>query len=110
MSKRWFSVLTGILITVGIMGFSFEASAEMPADVTLTAEQQEEMKILQQDALNQKKEIINKYVEYGVFSKEKGQKIITHLEERYKKIEQNGFAPIWHDEDRKHQSKDSPPR
>ena len=107
MSKRWFSVMIAILMTVAIMGFSSEAKAEMPADVKLTAVQLEEMKSLQQDALKQKKEIINKYVEYGVFSKEKGQKIITHLEERYLKLEQNGFVPIFHDDYRKHRSKES---
>ncbi|WP_419959789.1 YckD family protein [Psychrobacillus sp. BM2] len=107
MSKYWLSVMTAIVMTVGLMGLSMEAKADMPTDVKLTTQQQEEMKSLQQDALNQKKEIINKYVEYGVFSQEKGQKIITHLEERYKKMEQNGFAPISHDDYRKHRSKDS---
>ncbi|QUG42941.1 YckD family protein [Psychrobacillus sp. INOP01] len=107
MSKRWFSVFTAILMTVGIMGLSLEAKADMPTDVKLTTEQQEEIKSLQQDALKQKKEIINKYVEYGVFSKEKGQKIITHLEERYIKLEQNGFVPIFHDDYKKHRSKES---
>lgn len=108
MSKRWFSVMIAILMTVGLMGLSsLEAKADMPTDVKLTTEQQEEMKSLQQDALNQKKEVINKYVEYGVFSKEKGQKIITHLEERYIKLEQNGFVPIYHDDYKKHRSKES---
>lgn len=100
--------MIAILMTVGLMGLSsLEAKADMPTDVKLTTEQQEEMKSLQQDALNQKKEVINKYVEYGVFSKEKGQKIITHLEERYIKLEQNGFVPIYHDDYKKHRSKES---
>lgn len=108
MSKRWFSVMTVILMTVGLMGLtSMEAKADMPTDVKLTSKQQEEMKALQQEALKQKKEIINKYVEYGVFSKEKGQKIITHLEQRYIKMEQNGFVPIFHDDYKRHRSKES---
>lgn len=107
MRKRWLTAMIAILMTIGLMGLPFEAKAEMPTDVKLTTEQQEEMKSLQQNALNQKKEIINKYVEYGVYSKEKGQKIIIHLEERYKKLEQSGFVPVWHNEHRKHQSKDS---
>ena len=107
MSKRWLAVMAAILMTIGMMGLSLEAKAEMQTDVKLSTEQQEEMKSLQQDALNQKKEIINKYVEYGVFSKEKGEKIITHLEERYLKMEQNGFVPIFHDDYKKHRSKES---
>lgn len=108
MNKRWFSVLTAILMAVGMIGLSsLVVKADMPTDVKLTTEQQEEMKSLQQDALNQKKEIINKYVEYGVFSKEKGQKVITHLEERYKKLEQNEFVPNFHDDYKKHRSKES---
>lgn len=107
MKKRWVTVITAILMCLGIMGFSLETKAEMPVDIKLTEKQQEEMKSLQQDALNQKKEIINKYVEYGVFSKEKGQKIITHLEERYLKLEQNGFVPVIHDDYRKHRSNES---
>lgn len=75
MNKRWFSVLTAILMAVGMIGLSsLVVKADMPTDVKLTTEQQEEMKSLQQDALNQKKEIINKYVEYGVFSKKKVKK------------------------------------
>ncbi|WP_277586331.1 DUF2680 domain-containing protein [Psychrobacillus antarcticus] len=108
MSKRLLGVIAAILMTFGIMGLSLEAKAEMQTDVKLSTEQQEEMKSLQQDALNQKKEIINKYVEYGVFSKEKGDKIITHLEELYIKMEQNGFVPIFHEDDyKKHRSKES---
>ena len=107
MNKLWLSVMTAVLMTIGIMGSSIEAKANMQTDVKLTTEQQEEMKSLQQDALDQKKEIINKYVEYGVFTKEKGQKIITHLEEVYKKLEQNGFVPNFHDDYKKHRSKDS---
>ena len=52
MSKRWLSVMTAILMTVGLMGLtSMEAKADMPTDVKLTSEQQEEMKALQQEAL-----------------------------------------------------------
>ncbi|MGF7186733.1 uncharacterized protein YlaN (UPF0358 family) [Desulfitispora alkaliphila] len=37
--------------------------------------------------------MVNKYVEYGVISKEKGNKIISHMEKRYEKLEENDFIP-----------------
>jgi len=100
--------MTAVLLSIGTIGtITSEAGAESPADVKLTQEQQTEMSILQKDALNQKIAIINKYIEYGVFTEEKGQKIISHLEERYNKLEQNGFIPKWDKAHKNHHNKDS---
>ena len=107
LKKIWLGVMASILLSIGTVGFMpSETKAEgIPVDVKLTAEQQDEMSILQKEALEQKKKIINKYVEYGVFTEEKGQKIISHLEERYNRLEQNEFVPKW---DKKHKNhKDS---
>ena len=107
MNKFWLGVMATVLMTVGTMGIkSVETGAETPTEVKLTEVQQEEMSILQKEALEKKKEIINKYVEYGVFTDEKGQKIISHIEERYSKLEQNGFVPKWDKDHNKHHSKD----
>ena len=107
MNKFWLGVMATVLLSVGTMGFNpVEAGAETPTDVKLTEEQQEEMSNLQKDALEKKKEIINKYVEYGVFTEEKGQKIISHIEERYSKLEQNGFVPKWEKDHKKHHNND----
>jgi len=103
MKKIWLGVMASVLLSIGSLGFMPTETGAMgvPADVKLTAEQQEEMSILQKEALEQKKEIINKYVEYGIFTEEKGQKIISHIEEHYKKLEQNEFVPKW---DHKHKN------
>ncbi|MGI6226864.1 MAG: YckD family protein, partial [Peptococcales bacterium] len=61
----------------------------------LTDAQKKELATLQKEILEKKKEVISKYVEYGVMSKEKGDKIISRLEKRYERLEQNGFVPQW---------------
>jgi len=38
MNKLWLSVMTAILMTIGIMGSSIEAKANMPTDVKLTTD------------------------------------------------------------------------
>ncbi|MCD8510361.1 MAG: YckD family protein [Bacillus sp. (in: Bacteria)] len=73
-----------------------EVSAEgFNKDVKLTVEQIDEMAKLQQKALEQKVEIIHKYVEFGVFTEAKGEKIIRHIEEHYKELADNDFIPNW---------------
>ncbi|HQA06988.1 MAG TPA: YckD family protein [Syntrophomonadaceae bacterium] len=61
----------------------------------LTEKQKQELSALHKDILNKKKEVISKYVEYGVMSEEKGKKIISRMEKRYQMLEQNGFIPKW---------------
>ena len=81
MSKFWLGLMATIVLFVGAIGFiPAEIGAEGFSNVKLTEEQKKEMSSLQKRAFEQKKEIINKYVEYGVFTEEKGQKIISHLE------------------------------
>ncbi|MDW7673519.1 MAG: YckD family protein [Bacillota bacterium] len=61
--------------------------------VQLTEAQQKELATLHKDILGKRKEVISKYVEFGVIPKEKGDKIITRLEKKYEKLEANGFIP-----------------
>lgn len=87
----------------GLVGIgAVSVTAEQHQDVELTNEQQNEMAKLQQQALEQQVKIVEKYVEYGVYSEEKGGKIISHLEEHYEKLKENDFVPQW---DRKHGKK-----
>lgn len=107
MNRFWLSVMATVVMTIGTTGFlASETSAEGIPDVKLTEEQQKEMAVLQKQVLDQQKEIINKYVEYGVFTEEKGQKIISHFEKRYNMLEQNGFVPKWDKKHRKHHQED----
>ncbi|MGP4041238.1 YckD family protein [Gracilibacillus sp. D59] len=90
------------ILTVSIGGLFLSSVQAEPKDVKLSDEQIEEMKGLQKEAIEKEKQIIEKYVEYGVFTKEKAQKIIQHLEKKYEKLEENNFIPKW---DHKHHMK-----
>ncbi|KHF40742.1 YckD family protein [Halalkalibacter okhensis] len=96
MRKLMLGLVVAALLTIGVMPV---VGAEEPADVKLTEEQKTEMAGLHKELFDQKKEIITKYVEYGVFTEEKGQKIISHIDKHYNKLEENGFVPKW---DKKH--------
>ncbi|MBD1382029.1 YckD family protein [Metabacillus arenae] len=94
MREFWLGLIASITLSIGVLGFiPSAAGAESFTDVKLTEEQKKEMSALQKEVMEQKKEIINKYIEYGVFTEEKGQKIISHLEKHYNKLKQNGFVP-----------------
>uniref|UniRef100_UPI00240A8536 YckD family protein n=1 Tax=Piscibacillus halophilus TaxID=571933 RepID=UPI00240A8536 len=86
------------VLSMGVFG-SVSAEPAVNEDVELTEEQKSEMAAMQKEVLEKEKEIIQKYVEYGVFSLEKGEKIIGHLDKHYEKLEENGFIPKW---DKKH--------
>lgn len=103
MQKNWLKLTIVIVIAFfGVSIFSTNSNTEsMNEDVKLTEEQKEEMAYLHQSVLNQKIGIVKKYVEYGVLTEEKGQKIIAKLEKRYEKLEKNGFIPKWDHKDKK---------
>ncbi len=63
--------------------------------VQLNEAQKKELATLHKDILEKQKEVVSKYVEYGVISKEKGDKIISRLDERYEKLVKNEFIPRW---------------
>lgn len=103
MKKYGIGFLIVAILFLGSAGLSVnEVNAEgFNKDVKLSVEQIDEMAKLQQKALEQKVEIINKYVEYGVFTEEKGEKIIDHLEKHYEELADNNFIPNW-DKYKKH--------
>ncbi|WP_456277748.1 YckD family protein [Bacillus sp. AK128] len=80
------------------------ASEEKPK-VVLTDKQKEELQELHEDMLEDKKEIIKKYIEYGVLTEEKGTEIIEKMEGHFKKLEENGYIPTW-DKHHHHHDKD----
>ncbi|XBO86768.1 DUF2680 domain-containing protein [Bacillus licheniformis] len=45
--------------------------------------------------MEKKKQLINKYVEYGIIDQERGKEIKSHIEKRYEKEQENGFLPKW---------------
>jgi len=107
MVKYWLAIMSVLVLSVSVIGFMpLEVEAEDIADVELTDEQKDEIRGLQMEALEKQKEIINKYVEFGVFTEEKGQKIIGHMDEAYTKLEENEFIPRWDKRHGKHGNED----
>lgn len=85
------AALTVIFVLVSGV-FSTAQASETP-EKTLTEEQKQEMGMLHKEMLELKKEVVEKYVEYGILSELQGKKMRSYFEKRYKKLEQNGFIP-----------------
>ncbi|WP_100333705.1 YckD family protein [Bacillus alkalisoli] len=105
MKKYTVSLLVGMMFFLGTATFSHAfggSDSWINKDVQLTEEQKQEMAQMQMEALEQKKKIINKYVEYGVISEKKAEKIVSKFEKHYSKIEENGFIPKWDKHDKHH--------
>lgn len=95
--KKIGTIITLILLSIGLVFTSAAAQTnsetEETKEVKLTEEQKNELAKLYGEAFEKKKEIISKYVEYGVFSQEKGDKLMEHIESHYKKLEENNYIP-----------------
>ena len=59
--------------------------------VQLSEAQKNELAKLHKDILEKKKEMVQKYVEFGVIPEDKGQLMISYFEKHYEMLEQNGF-------------------
>ncbi|MFZ3590058.1 DUF2680 domain-containing protein [Bacillus sp. DJP31] len=70
--------------------------------VELTEKQKKEIKKLHKEMFETKKELIEKYIEYGVLSKEKGEMILKKMEDHFKEMEKNGYIPNWEGHHRHH--------
>ncbi|OEF96599.1 YckD family protein [Desulfuribacillus alkaliarsenatis] len=105
MRRLWLTVLTTLLLTVFIGGSpvlaEMHTAENTKAEVNLSVEQKNELAKIHKDLLQNKKQLISKYVEYGVVTKEQGDKITSRFDERYDKLEKNGFVPKW-DGSKKH--------
>lgn len=94
------------LLAIAIMSMSFGgpafAKSGQPkgkmekSKIHLTETQKKELSGLHKKMLKDKKEIISKYVEYGVMSKQKGEKVKEHMERHFQKMERNGYTPNPH--------------
>lgn len=105
-SRKTLVVLVLLLAFVAVVGTAPVLASAQDVDtgkttVQLTETQKKELAALHKEILGKKKELISKYVEYGVMSKEKGEKITSRLEKRYERLEQNGFIPQWDKSKRK---------
>lgn len=62
-----------------------------PESVEFTEAQKSELALIHQRILANKKELIEKYVEYGALSKEEADKMYSHFEKHHKMMEQNNY-------------------
>ncbi|WP_419880996.1 YckD family protein [Peribacillus sp. B-H-3] len=76
--------------------FANEQPAAKAEKVQLTDKQKSELSSIHEDILAKKKELIMKYVEYGMMSKEQGDKIIQRFEEHYNMLKENGYKMPGH--------------
>lgn len=99
-------VAAGLFAALGFGGLQAHAdhhpAEEQAAKVTLSEQQKSELASLHKEILAKKKEVIGKYVQFGVMSEEKGKHAITRMEKRYEMLEKNGFVPKWD----KHEKRD----
>ncbi|MGE6631980.1 YckD family protein [Bacillus sp. NPDC077027] len=62
--------------------------------VKLPTEQQKQIEMLEQQILTKRKEVIQKYVQYGVLTKGQGVHITKRMDEHYNQLKNNGFVPL----------------
>ncbi|UQZ48414.1 YckD family protein [Bacillus sp. PK3-037] len=94
--------IIGMLIAAAVISLTGTAEAaekqnpQPPANVTLTEQQKKEIEQLEADILKKRKDVISKYVEYGVLPKERGDHIKNHMVKHFEMMKQNGFVPKPH--------------
>ncbi|WP_197489755.1 YckD family protein [Rossellomorea aquimaris] len=96
MRKVFLSILVVFIMSLGIGSFATAEGEQQNPQVKLTEEQKSELSKLHDEMLATKKELINKYVEYGVFTKEQGDTMLKMLEKKHEKLKENDFMMRWH--------------
>ncbi|MFP7495067.1 YckD family protein [Terribacillus saccharophilus] len=87
------AIIAALCIGLVVSNPAASFAAEQAVADVLTDEQKQEIAVLQKQALEQEKQVIEKYVEFGVFSEEKADQIVNHLEQRFEQLERDGFIP-----------------
>lgn len=99
MSRLFSIAMTAAILCSISFGFggptAFAEESGPKQTVELTDKQKKEMEKLYKKMVEQHKKVVDKYVEYGVFTKEKGEKIHQIIDKKYEKLEKNGFIPSW---------------
>jgi hypothetical protein len=97
-TKSAAAFLAASLLLCGSTAFAHPGHTEsdQAAKVQLTEEQKKELSVIHDEILAKKKELISKYVQFGVMSEEKAKEALEHMEERHAKLEKNGYIMEWH--------------
>lgn len=96
--KKLVSIIIMAVLFLGFINSPIQAQStpgQSKQQIELTEKQVIEVKKLYQKLFETKKELINKYIEYGVLSKEEGDLILTKMEEHFKKMNVKGYIPNW---------------
>lgn len=107
MRRLYIIVLAATILSGSVLCISPAQAEDSKEDtinttVKLTDQQKSELAALNKDILEMKKQVISKYVEYGVMSEKKGKIMISRMEKYYSKLEQDGYIPNWDNPKRKH--------
>jgi hypothetical protein len=107
MNKKILTSLTFAVLLLGFVNLPVYAEQNTPTEgdkqVQLTEDQRAELADIYRDLLEEKKELVQKYVEFGVIPKEKGDQMMQRFEEHFKMVEQNGFMLPRHPHGNHHQ-------
>ncbi|MGF7535950.1 YckD family protein [Bacillus mexicanus] len=100
MKKTKLNIIT-MFIAAALISLTGTAEAvdkqqQPPANVTLTDQQKKEIEQLEAEILKKRKNVISKYVQYGVLPKERGERIKDHMDQHFDMMKQNGFVPKPH--------------
>lgn len=94
MKKIFASLMVIVMCSIGLSSIAFAEEAQsvkQEKKVELTNKQQEEIKAIHQTILEQRKQLISKYVEFGQLSKERGDQLKDRLDQKFKAMEEMGF-------------------
>ncbi|MCU9615101.1 YckD family protein [Caldibacillus lycopersici] len=64
-------------------------------EVKLSEAQIKELEGLTADLMEGRKQLINKYVEFGILTQEKADKILEHMDKHFQKLKEENFVPKW---------------
>ena len=84
----------GAVTTTSAHMHEVNAEGEM-AQIELTDKQVKDLEKTYKKILKNNKELITKYVKYGVFTEEKGNMLMAKFEEHYEMLKENDFIPVW---------------
>ncbi|MEC1719482.1 YckD family protein [Schinkia azotoformans] len=94
--KKIIVLLSVLFLTLGLAMpvWAQNDKAQQPeTKVQLTEAQKKELADIHEDILENKLELIDKHVEFGIITKEKGDMIKAKIQEKAKKMKENGYMP-----------------
>jgi hypothetical protein len=96
MKKVVFLLFAFFLAFTWLQGVNVEAAEDVSEEkVELTEAQKEVLKNLHEEMYELKVEMIEKNIEFGVISKEKGEEILKKIKKHHEKMEEHGFQHKW---------------